>query len=42
MIAFPRLYEQFGDELQQDAVLKVSGKISARDRDGNMTDEAKK
>ncbi len=41
VIVFPRLYEQFGDELQQDAVLKVSGKISARDRDGNMTDEAK-
>ena len=41
VIVFPRLYEQLGDGLQQDAVLKVSGKISARDRDGNMTDEAK-
>ena len=41
LIVFPRLYEQLGDSLQQDAVLKVSGTVNARDRDGNMTDEAK-
>lgn len=41
VIVFPRLYEQLGGSLQQDVVLKVAGKISARDRDGNMTDEAK-
>ena len=41
LIVFPRLYEQLGESLQQDAVLKVSGTVNARDRDGNMTDEAK-
>ena len=41
VIVFPRLYEQLGDNLQQDVVLKITGKISARDRDGNITDEAK-
>ncbi len=41
VIVFSRLYEQLGDSLQQDVVLKISGRISARDRDGNMTDEAK-
>lgn len=37
----PKLYEQLGDNLRADVVLKVTGKISARDRDGNMGDEAK-
>ena len=41
LIVFPRLYEQLGDNLQQDAIVKVVGTINARDRDGNMTDEAK-
>lgn len=41
LIVFPRLYEQLGDNLQQDAIIKVAGTINARDRDGNMTDEAK-
>lgn len=41
VIVFPNLYEQYGAQLTQDAVLKVSGKVSARDRDGNMGDEAK-
>ena len=41
LIVFPRLYEQLGDSLQQDAIVKVAGTINARDRDGNMTDEAK-
>ena len=41
LIVFPRLYEQLGDNLQQDAIVKVAGTINARDRDGNMTDEAK-
>ena len=40
LIVFPRLYEQLGDNLQQDAIVKVAGTINARDRDGNMTDEA--
>ncbi|HRC28132.1 MAG TPA: DNA polymerase III subunit alpha [Candidatus Saccharimonas sp.] len=41
VIVFPKLYEQLGDNLRQDVVLKVSGKVSARDRDGNVGSEAK-
>jgi DNA polymerase-3 subunit alpha len=41
IIVFPNLYEQVGAKLQQDAVVRASGKISARDRDGNLGDEAK-
>ena len=41
VIVFPRLYERLGDSLQQDVVLKISGRINSRDRDGNITDEAK-
>ena len=41
LIIFPRLYEQFSDSLQQDAIIKVTGTVNARDRDGNMIDETK-
>lgn len=41
VIIFPNLYEQIGAKLVQDAVIRVSGKVSARDRDGNLGDEAK-
>jgi DNA polymerase-3 subunit alpha len=41
VIVFPNLYEQIGAKLQQDAVVRASGKISARDRDGNLGDDAK-
>jgi DNA polymerase-3 subunit alpha len=41
VIVFPKLYEQLGSELKQDAIIKVVGTVSARDRDGNMGDEAK-
>jgi DNA polymerase-3 subunit alpha len=41
VIVFPNLYEQVGAKLVQDAVIRVSGKISARDRDGNLGDDAK-
>lgn len=41
IIVFPNLYEQVGAKLIQDAVVRVTGKISARDRDGNMGDDAK-
>lgn len=41
VIVFPNLFEQVGAKLQQDAVVRVSGKISARDREGNLTSEAK-
>lgn len=41
IIIFPNLYEQIGAKLIQDAVVKATGKISARDRDGNLGTEAK-
>jgi DNA polymerase-3 subunit alpha len=41
VIVFPKLYEQLGDALRQDVVLKVTGAVNARDRDGNAIDEAK-
>ena len=41
VIIFPNLYEQIGAKLVQDAVVRVTGKISARDRDGNIGLEAK-
>lgn len=41
VIIFPNLYEQVGAQLQQDQVIKVTGKVSARDRDGSLGDEAK-
>ena len=41
IIVFPNLYEQVGAKLVQDAVIRVTGKNSARDRDGNLGDESK-
>lgn len=41
VIVFPNLYEQIGAKLVQDSVIRVSGKVSARDRDGNLTGDAK-
>jgi DNA polymerase-3 subunit alpha len=41
IIVFPNLYEQVGAKLVQDAVIRASGKISAKDRDGNIGKDAK-
>lgn len=41
VIVFPNLYEKVGAKLQQDTVIRVSGKNSARDRDGNLGGESK-
>lgn len=41
VIVFPNLYEQVGAKLAQDAVVRISGKNSARDRDGNLGSESK-
>lgn len=41
LIIFPDLYSKVGKELEQDAVVRASGRINARDRDGNETDEVK-
>ena len=41
VIVFPNLYEQVGAKLVQDAVVRIGGKNSARDRDGNLGSESK-
>lgn len=41
VVVFPRTFEEVGAKLVQDAVVKVTGKVNASDRDGNKTDEAK-
>lgn len=41
VIVFPNLYEQVGAKLAQDTVITVTGKNSARDRDGNLGSESK-
>jgi DNA polymerase-3 subunit alpha len=41
VIVFPNLFEQVGAKLVQDAVVRVTGKVSARDRDGNLGTDAK-
>ena len=41
IIVFPNLYEKVGAKLIQDTVIRVSGKNSARDRDGNLGNESK-
>lgn len=41
VIIFPRLFEEVGEQLVQDAVVKIKGKISAKDRDGKITDDVK-
>ena len=41
IIVFPNLYEKVGAKLIQDTVIRVSGKNSARDRDGNLGSESK-
>lgn len=40
VIIFPNLYAEIGDRLNIDAVLKIEGKVSARDRDGNLKPDA--
>lgn len=39
IVVFPKLYEQVGGKLVQDAVIRVTGKVNATDRDGNVRDE---
>jgi DNA polymerase-3 subunit alpha len=41
VIVFPNLYAEIGAKLAQDVVIRATGKVSARDRDGNLGDEAK-
>ena len=39
-VVFPNLFEQVGAKLIQDAVIRVTGKVNARDRDGNLRTDA--
>lgn len=41
VIVFPKTFEQVGAKLMQDAVVKVTGRVNATDRDGNKIDEVK-
>lgn len=41
VIIFPSLYEEVGAKLEQDNVVKVSGRINAKDKDGNISSEVK-
>ncbi|MGH7218047.1 MAG: DNA polymerase III subunit alpha [Candidatus Microsaccharimonas sp.] len=41
IIVFPNLFELVGAKLVQDAVVRISGKVSARDRDGVLTTDVK-
>lgn len=41
LIVFPSIYAQMGAKLTQDTVLRATGKINARDRDGNITSDSK-
>ena len=40
VIIFPNLYSEISEKLKIDAVLKIEGKISARDRGGNLKSDA--
>lgn len=41
VIVFPKTFEEVGEQLVQDAVIKVSGKISSTDREGKSLGAAK-
>jgi DNA polymerase-3 subunit alpha len=41
LIIFPSVYEKFQSVLVQDKVVRASGRLSAKDRNGNITDELK-
>lgn len=41
ILVFPNLYTSVASDLAQDVVVRATGKVSARDRDGNLGDEAK-
>jgi len=41
IIVFPNLYEKVGAKLVQDLVVKVTGRVNCRDRDGNINGDAK-
>jgi DNA polymerase-3 subunit alpha len=40
-IIFPNLFEQVGDQLAQDVVVRIKGKLNSKDRDGRITEDLK-
>ena len=41
IVIFPSVYEQFGGKLLQDNVIRVTGKVNATDKNGNVTSDIK-
>ena len=41
VVIFPKMYQEIGDKLLQDIVVRVSGKVNARSQTGTLQDEAK-
>lgn len=41
VIIFPNLYEEVGGKLEQDNVIKVTGRVNAKNKDGNVSSEVK-
>lgn len=41
IIVFPSVYEEYGGKLIQDNVIKVTGRVNAKDKNGNVVPDAK-
>lgn len=41
VIVFPNLYESVGGKLEQDNVVKITGRVNAKDKEGNIVSEVK-
>lgn len=41
IVIFPKLYQEIGEQLLQDTVIRVNGRVNAKNQAGNMQDEAK-
>ncbi len=41
VIVFPSIFEQFGGKLIQDNVVKITGRVNAKDKNGNTTTDIK-
>lgn len=41
VIIFPKTFERIGDQLVQDTIIRIEGKVSCRDKNGNETSEIK-
>jgi len=41
IVVFPSVFEQFGAKLEQDNVIKVTGRVNAKDKNGNIVPDVK-